>query len=727
MDPPSPSPPPSFLSPLLVDFTHVDIGPLSSDHLEGGGGMEARVTAQRKFRNQVRKRERKGQAVAEGGYDDPATHSRCSSDDGSGIGMWDGVGDDDRVYDGDWSCGGDDVEGGARKVDDGVGEPSREEPFIEGTSRYDTRSGGACEDGGCTKENGNEDVQRWCDDVDEDDDGGVAGKGSGDGKGHEHEDERWWHGNVDGNGSGYRLSPLPPLLGPGREAQRMHTGGRARAQDCMRKAMRQSGAPRSCASNDNSTTTLMNLITNLATQGKSRARGLRKGRRVVADTRRPQHQTTDSIGGRCVADGGWNGGWNGPQRRCQQWLAEAAGLPSTDGANATVHPKNVVRVVPSHETTVCDVFETTEIFSYSAIEDSKCSKRHRRGLKTLPVYGFSATDKSGCAVGGCSRNSGGLDGNSVADYGCPYSGTPRVILAVGYPEQAGGSVDADGVIELSEGVHFLDLRGGGAVTEEGHPPGAGVARWLADDTALETAERNWMNGRRVHDVAHDDAVGDGHAEDEGQVVGPRLIFGTRHGVEVIICPHCAADVPRTSWPFHRCPAIGRGRVQQLVELWEERARPAEMERDDGFWTFDRGAKVEDGDPQGDGRMIEEMECRPGSVAAGSGMACGNCGIQTSVVGVEWRICNCTTIYCETCARGPCHSCGARVVWWPLAEQVNYRAQEEDGSKESEAGYVSGFIDQGGMATSDGHRGTAGTTVTPAVLADRRASQIEERM
>ncbi len=134
-------------------------------------------------------------------------------------------------------------------------------------------------------------------------------------------------------------------------------------------------------------------------------------------------------------------------------------------------------------------------------------------------------------------------------------------------------------------INLLDLRGGGGRTYEGHPAGAGVARWLDDDSDLEHAETTWLSASKCHEGEQE--AGGSYDQTQRSHTSGRLITGTRHGERIVICPQCMEDVPDAKWKEHVCGRAARGNttdmgnmefsrrssVRQLINHWEHMINP----------------------------------------------------------------------------------------------------------------------------------------------------------
>ncbi len=306
----------SPLSSTLVDHNQMDTGHQSYDHREEGDGDERSEMALRITRSHRRDRMHTGPAVAEGGKEDPATHGRVG--DGSDVGSDVGKSRDDDG--GIWGK----IDGGRTKLDrmcpeaDSADESALPEVFRDPCSGTDYGYDGSDSDGR----------------------GGS-------------------------NGSGYQRSLPPPPSGPGREAQRMHAGGRACVQDCVRKARRHAGAPRCVTSID----TTMNL--HAEDECKRRESGLRQRRGVVANTRRPLQIPHDDIDIRRAS----NGGWDAEQWGTRRQQADGGGAFDLVHDDATVCLRWDRKDCSPPVVDVCQVSDVSEGWESKTAAEHRCPKR----------------------------------------------------------------------------------------------------------------------------------------------------------------------------------------------------------------------------------------------------------------------------------------------------------------------------------------------------------------
>ncbi len=315
-------------------------------------------------------------------------------------------------------------------------------------------------------------------------------------------------------------------------------------------------------------------------------------------------------------------------------------------------------------------------------------------------------------------------------------------------------------VQVTSTVPLLELRGGGPGSADDHydsqegnvdagaqaaDSGAGVRRWLFDDDPNEGPAPRPAERRGHVTIDLFSALGfDGNRECE-QVnpfnaaghAPPRVptITGSRNGKPVQTCLLCFRDWDLDDARWSRC-VCGRARCPQC----EGRHCPCgEPGRYDGAArtiavnsSTDQGAQEEQwDDPALRDRLAEAADAWEEPVAGWAGAdgcpamaatdCCGNCGLSIRTPNAEWRICSCTTWYCTNCAGGPCHSCGARIVW---AESYAMSEGSQTASLE--------VIDDGISVDAERIRApgdwqTAGRLApTPKQLAEWRRSKVEER-
>ncbi len=508
-------------------------------------------------------------------------------------------------------------------------------------------------------------------------------------------------GSDDGrssNGSGHQRSPPPSLPGLGRAAQYSHTGGRARVQDGTRKARRHAGAPRRVASIGNSSTTTMKLHAEDVDEG--RFSGLCQSKGVVADTQRPLQlqPPPNNIDVRRAS----NGGWDVEQWGARRQQADGGGSLDSVPNDATVCTRRDRRAFVCHPEEVSHVSDLS-----SDLDDNSTFKQGYPEVRRSVVIKGDAHEWFWFE-------------SSDAVFGEPQSTAFGAEAAEQHRDQQHLNV----AVHLAEGVHLLDLRGGGGVTGEGVPPGAGVARWLVDDVDLEEAERRWADEHGSRSTAMPPQDDTGFEDRANRMLGPRVIFGIRNGREIVVCPTCAEDIPKEDWSSHSCNT--RGQVRQLIDFWEDEARSRCHEAAmANSWL---GTAWPCGDVYADvanpGDLGNDQGCPWQEQAAVR--RCGNCGLSMATVGTSWRICKCMAVYCEACAGGPCHSCGAQSVWQMPAGRSQVDDHSERGSCDQCDHEFADFCHDG-EDEDRCRKGDHGTQMTPAEIAVRRARQIEEKL
>ncbi len=231
-------------------------------------------------------------------------------------------------------------------------------------------------------------------------------------------------------------------------------------------------------------------------------------------------------------------------------------------------------------------------------------------------------------------------------------------------------------------VHFLDLRGGGPMVNDGStatrdcgtagPPvlGGGVARWLDDDPELALWEEAEV-ARRATEAMVLAAPARPHHQ------GNMVILGTRGEERIAVCDSCRCDISLAgvSWwrcrcGRYKCNACDRSECSQCHWPRWERATVREAvrhreETDCWGWYPHQDLPAEDAiDTLVDGapptpRPRFEYQAPPPAVPADQPrMVCRACGSRSDQLptGSTWRICNCGSTYCQWCLDTGCWDC-----------------------------------------------------------------------
>ncbi len=271
------------------------------------------------------------------------------------------------------------------------------------------------------------------------------------------------------------------------------------------------------------------------------------------------------------------------------------------------------------------------------------------------------------------------------------------------------------------GYSILDLRGGaGGLTARGvegegrerqPPPGAGVAKWLNEESEAEAEKEprhvpsmagSSTDGmprveKRQEDQEVATAAGsivaaghvrqivnlwealashrgeDGQAKSNAQGRRGRLpiIRGERMGKTSWICARCAGDFSGGTWEdasplCPKCAEPGHDESNSMTGNHNTHTHHMDKEEEGScyeynFWNIpaygwtghDQVDDEEQRSPQREDTSQGEMKMTE---------RCARCGFDLTIPGTTWRICRCGAPACDPCAGSQCGRCGAAQVW-----------------------------------------------------------------